>query len=403
MIRRISCIVLVIFTRLACLAGRLAAGEPGPGHTELVPMPTMGGKQFWGDELFFHQWRIQRNVFTGHCRLLDGRDFRYAWGTYQECEAALDRIKQDRHLPKMQGKAVVVLHGLVRTHSSMDSLCRCLQKKGGYQVFNVEYPSTQRDIGEIAKSLRHIVNHLDGIEEINFVGHSMGNIVIRHYLGDLEGKRGQAPFVRSTLRAVPANGASPLFPAANEEAADRRAKARFGRFVMLGPPNQGARLAEVFADNALFKQIAGDAGRQLGVDWPQLEKRLATPTFEFGIIAGGRNGPKGYNPMLAGDNDGVIGVETAKLDGARDFIVVPVLHSFLMDDAKVQQYALHFIEHGSFISENERHALGKGAPEKAKIGKRGQAPFVESSLRAVTANGACPLFPGVREKTEVRK
>ena len=28
-----------------------------------------------------------------------------------------------------------------------------------------------------------------------------------------EGKRGQAPFVRSTLRAVPANGACPLFPA----------------------------------------------------------------------------------------------------------------------------------------------------------------------------------------------
>jgi hypothetical protein len=27
-----------------------------------------------------------------------------------------------------------------------------------------------------------------------------------------EGKRGQAPFVRSTLRAVPANGACPLFP-----------------------------------------------------------------------------------------------------------------------------------------------------------------------------------------------
>ena len=38
-----------------------------------------------------------------------------------------------------------------------------------------------------------------------------GRIVI---LNDLarEGKRGQAPFVRSTLRAVPANGACPLFP-----------------------------------------------------------------------------------------------------------------------------------------------------------------------------------------------
>jgi hypothetical protein len=30
---------------------------------------------------------------------------------------------------------------------------------------------------------------------------------------DSEGKRGQSPFVRSTLRAVPANGDCPLFPA----------------------------------------------------------------------------------------------------------------------------------------------------------------------------------------------
>ena len=294
MIRRISCIVLVVCTRLACLVGRLAGAEPSPGHVELVPMPTMGGKQFWSDELFFHQWRIQRNVLTGHCRLLDGRDFRHAWGTYGECEAALDCIQRDRHLPKMHGRAVVVLHGLVRSRSSMDSLCVCLQK-GGYHVFNVEYPSTQQDIGQIAKSLRHIIDHLDGIDEINFVGHSMGNIVIRHYLGDLASERaGQGKTRRAGKSSLP----------------------RFGRCVMLGPPNQGARLAEVFADNGLFRQIAGDAGQQLGVNWPQLEKRLATPAFEFGIIAGGRGGPKGWNPMLAGDNDGVISVETAKLDGA---------------------------------------------------------------------------------------
>ena len=84
-----------------------------------------------------------------------------------------------------------------------------------------------------------------------------------------------------------------------------------------------------------------------------------TPKFEFGIIAGGKNGPKGYNPMLQGDNDGVIGVETAKLDGARDLVVVPVLHSFIMDDAKVQEYVLRFMQHGCFVSEKERHPLAK--------------------------------------------
>ena len=57
---------------------------------------------------------------------------------------------------------------------------------GGYEVFNVTYPSTRDDIGEHARSLAHIIDNLDGIEEVNFVAHSMGNIVIRHYLGDLQ-------------------------------------------------------------------------------------------------------------------------------------------------------------------------------------------------------------------------
>ena len=35
-------------------------------------------------------------------------------------------------------------------------------------------------------------------------------------VSSLEGKKGQAPFVRSTLRAVPANGACPLFPCPTE-------------------------------------------------------------------------------------------------------------------------------------------------------------------------------------------
>ena len=56
-------------------------------------MPTLGGKQFWADELFFHQWRIQRNVLDGHCRLLDENNLRHASGTFDECRAALEQIK----------------------------------------------------------------------------------------------------------------------------------------------------------------------------------------------------------------------------------------------------------------------------------------------------------------------
>jgi pimeloyl-ACP methyl ester carboxylesterase len=308
---------------MAAVAERLTGPQRAADNRALRPMHTLGGKQFWADELHFHDWRIQRNVFTEHCRLLDGRNRRHAWGDYGQCLAVLDEIKRDHRLPPMTGKAVVVLHGLGRCQASMASLCRYLREKGEYQVFNVEYPSTRNDMGRHAQALRHIIDNLHGIEEINFVGHSMGNIVIRQYLGDVAS----------------------------------HASRRFGRFVMLAPPNQGAALAEAFAENLIFRKIAGDAGQQLGCGWRDLERRLATPNFEFGIIAGGRGNKRGFNPLLSGDNDGVISVETAKLAGARDFLRVPVLHSFMMVSAKVQQYVLRFLQQGYFISAEKRHPL----------------------------------------------
>ena len=334
MIRRSFLKTLIPLVGLVFHPGRLSAEEPeGPVR---VPMPTMGGKQFWADQLLFHQWRIQRNVLDGHYRLLDENNMRYAWGTYDECLATLERIKRQENLPRMSGKAVIVLHGLVRTRSSMELLCQFLREQGGYQVFNVSYPSTRVDIAEHARSLRNIVQNLDGVDEINFVGHSMGNIVIRHYLGDLARQE--------TWKQTP-----------NAQAADRRAIARFHRFVMLGPPNQGARLAEALSDSLIFQQIMGDSGLELGRDWPELEKHLATPSFEFGIIAGGKGGDKGFSPILEGDNDGTISVETTKLPGAHDFVVVPVLHTLLMDNKAVQKLTLRFLKHGYFLSDNSAY------------------------------------------------
>jgi pimeloyl-ACP methyl ester carboxylesterase len=337
--RRLLTIAAIALLRLASVLGRLSAGDDQASPSQW-PMPTWGGKQFWSDELFFHQWRIQRNALTGHCRLLDERDLRHAWGTFDQCQAVLEQIKRQQHLPRMCGKAVVVLHGLVRSRATMEPLCRYLRERGGYQVFNLSYASSRCDIAQHAQSLRQVIKHLDGIEEINFVGHSMGNIVIRHYLGDLARQR-------------------PEMQSAGDTAADRRAVARFHRFVMLGPPNHGAQLAETFADNGLFQGIAGEAGQQLGREWPELEKRLATPDFEFAVIAGGTGKTRGYNPLLPGDNDGLVSVETTKLADARDFAVLPALHSFIMNDEKAQAYVLHFLKYGCFVSEIGRHPIEK--------------------------------------------
>jgi len=300
---------------------------PAPSIMQL-PMPTMGGTQFWADELLFREWRIQRNVLTGHCRLLDGNYFRHASGSYEHCRAKLDEIKQNRKLPPMHGNAVVVLHGLGRTRNAMLILAIYLDRVGGYTVFNVGYPSTRGSIAHHARSLAKIIDNLDGIDQINFVGHSLGNIVIRRYLADQ-----------------------------TDEAAGRRPDPRIKRFVMLGPPNHGSKAATSLADNRLFTSLLGKPGQELGREWVWLESDLATPQCEFGIVAGGMGNDRGFSPMLPGDDDGVVTLETTRLAGASDFVVVPVTHTLLPDDPRVLKYTLSFLQNGYFISPDQRQAV----------------------------------------------
>ncbi|MBN2021993.1 MAG: lipase [Pirellulales bacterium] len=302
--------------------------RPDATHVEWLPVPTLGGKQFWADELFFQGWRIQKNVITGHYRLVDPHNRRHGWGTFAQCRNQLAEIRRQRDLPPMHGTAVIVLHGMIRSRSSMNCLCGALRDQGGFTVINITYASTRRSVEEHAQSLARVVENLEGIERIHFVGHSLGNIVIRRYLHD---------------QIDPATG----------EARDPR----FGRMVMLGPPNHGSPIAEVLADNVAFRLVTSTPGQELGVDWPAIEAELATPPFAFGIIAGGRGDGWGFNPLLPGDDDGAVAVESARLAGAADFALLPVLHSLLVLDRAAIERTIRFLQHGYFVSPEDRRPI----------------------------------------------
>jgi hypothetical protein len=139
-----------------------------------------------------------------------------------------------------------------------------------------------------------------------------------------------------------------LAEVARPQSEPAKKRPKFGRFVMLAPPNHGSGLANYFGGNIAYRTVTGQSGQELGRDWSQLESHLATPDFEFGIIAGGKGDEKGYNPLIVGDNDGVIGVETTKLDGAKDSIVIPAVHMLLQRDSDAMAYTLHFLKEGTF-------------------------------------------------------
>jgi pimeloyl-ACP methyl ester carboxylesterase len=292
------------------------------------PKAALDSAIAWSDQYLFHQWKIQQHVDTRTCRLLDEDGKTRATGTFDECRAQLEAIKRDQNLPPMQGKGVILMHGLAAPAWSMQLLARHLHKQGGYEVFVVEYSSLRSTIDDQARSLANVVRSLEGIDEINMVGHSMGNIVIRRYLaGD----------------TTPNTGWNP--------------DPRIGRIVMIAPPNHGAITATRLAGNRVFKSVFGQSGQQLGVQWDDLESRLATPVTEFGIIAGGWGNKLGLNPFLSGDDDGRITVETTRLAGASDFLVVAAVHELIAHDPRVLDYTLAFLDHGYFVSLADKRGI----------------------------------------------
>jgi hypothetical protein len=298
------------------------------GHFNLST-PTLGGKQLWTDELVFRDWRIQRYAYTGHYRLLDHENHRRAWGSFEQCREQLEKSKRELGLPPIKGKVVLVLHGIIRTRASMAGLCEFLELYGGYTALNVSYASTRSDLNSHAAALAKVVANLDrGVTEINFVAHSLGNLVIRRYLSNCYAQR-------DGLTTDP----------------------RLRRVVMLAPPNHGSQLAEQFKRNAVMDLVWGQSARQLAEGWDQLRNDLAIPGCQFGILAGGYGTADGRNPWVLGDDDLVVSVDETKLAGARDFAVLPVPHGWIMDDPTARRYTLMFLEHGHFVSEARRHPL----------------------------------------------
>ncbi len=338
----------VFFAALAAVvAVRAGLAQDMPPVAAVTPAPlnfpsaTLGGTQFWSDEQVYHGWRIQQNVLTGHYRLLDGRDFRRAWGTFEQCQAKLDELKQAERLAPLAKRTVVTLHGLGRSRDAMDDVGQHLADSGDFGWINISYASSRRSLDEHAQSLARVLSHLDGVEQIDFVCHSLGNLVVRRYLGE-------------------ASLPSPRW----------KTDARIHRMVMIGPPNNGAQLARLFKNNQLFGLVMGPSGKELAITWDEAERRLATPQFEFGIIAGGTGKESLTNPVVDGDDDMVVSVEETRLPGAADFLVVPRWHGLLLHDEQVCDCVGKFLREGHFVAADKRSPI---APPKAATSGRGES------------------------------
>ena len=205
---------------------------------------------------------------------------------------------------------IVLLHGLGRSTTSMWWLAARLEE-AGYHVQRVGYHSLTQTPDEILREVSQQINRccLHHPRRIHFVGHSLGGLMVRAYL-------------------------------------QKYRIDNLGRVVLLGTPNKGSEVADYFIDSWMMKFL-GPTAKLLGTDEHSFPRSLRAPYYPVGIIAG-ENESNWNDSVIPGKDDGLVSVESAKLNGMTDFMVIRTSHSMMRYNREVAEQTIEFIQHGEF-------------------------------------------------------
>ena len=208
-------------------------------------------------------------------------------------------------------EAVILVHGLW-VHGVVMALLRRRIARCGYRTLNYTYPSMRLTLSENAERLARYCRGI-GAERLNFVGHSMGGLVVLSML-------------------------------------ERPREFAVGRIVLAGTPYGGS-----VAARRLARLPGGRAA--LGCclpEWLGRERPQPPSGYEIGVIAG--SVPIGLGRLVASDmprpNDGVVSVAETRLPQMRDHIVLGVNHTGMLLSRTVARQICQFLRHGAFAKES---------------------------------------------------
>lgn len=119
-----------------------------------IPFPTMGGKVFWEDLEYRGRYRLQRNLVSGHCRILDEDNIRVAWGEEGPMQAKLRELTPEYEPVCAQYGDVIGVHriGGVYDHygvyESDDRVYEYAAQDGDFGEADIHVTTLKKFIGD---------------------------------------------------------------------------------------------------------------------------------------------------------------------------------------------------------------------------------------------------------------
>lgn len=193
---------------------------------------------------------------------------------------------------------VLLVHGLGRTRFSLAMLGHRLSRSGHRPEFFSYSPFTETEPRIVLRLVARLRQWEAHAEEVALVGHSFGGLLLREAVAQVPG--------------LPVR-----------------------QLVMLGTPNQQPRLAPLVFRRWPFRVLRGDCGRHLAD--PAWFGRLPSIRCPYTLIAGTAGWRGRLSPFKGEANDGVVAVSETRVNESDQPILLPVLHTFMMNSRSVHR------------------------------------------------------------------
>ncbi len=185
----------------------------------------------------------------------------------------------------------------------------------GYDTINLDYPSTKYGLKDLAKIMHNeLAVRLVEDKPIHFVSHSMGGLLVRVYLNKYRPKN-------------------------------------LGKTIMLAPPNNGSEIADFLKNNQIYRTYYGPAAEELITNQDLVKNLFGEVDYPLGIIAGNRTIDPLSSAIIPNEDDGKVSINSTKLEGMSDHIVIEATHTFIANNKLAQKQTAYFLQYGHFLKE----------------------------------------------------